>query len=73
MENIPGRPLTLGEQRVRIDFNLGSNDDVSKIKALTAELINLCESLKEKDPRLCALAQTHIEVASMVAVKLATA
>jgi len=64
---------TIGEQRVRTSFNVGDNTDVDKIKKACAELINLCESLKDKDPRLCAIAQTKLEESAMWAVKLATA
>lgn len=64
---------TLGEKRVRVTFNPNNNDVVHKIKQMSAELIDLCESLKEKDPRLCELAQNSYELAAMFAVKLATA
>ena len=64
---------TLGENRVRIDFNVTFNDDVAKIKKQTADLINLCETVKQQDPRLIALAQTYYEIAAMFAVKAATA
>jgi len=64
---------TIGEERVRTDFNIGSNDTVHQIKEKTAELINLCETLKESDPRLASLAQTGYEEAAMWAVKAATA
>lgn len=64
---------TIGEQRVRVSFNPGSNDTVSQIKQKTAELINLCEELKAKDPRLASIAQTSYEEAAMWAVKAATA
>lgn len=64
---------TLGEQRVRITFNPSANNDVDLIKNKTAELINLCEKLKPKDPRLASLAQTSYEEAAMWAVKAATA
>ena len=37
---------TLGEQRVRIDFNVSSSNDVQKIKEKTAELINLFRRFK---------------------------
>lgn len=63
---------TIGEMRVRIDFNVTNNDNVTKIKQGTAELINLVEELKLKDPRLASLAQTSYEEAAMWAVKLAT-
>lgn len=64
---------TLGEQRVRVNFNADNNSNVDVIKSSVAKLINMCEELKEKDPRLCALAQTRLEEAAMWAVKLATA
>jgi len=65
--------LTIGEQRVRTTFNPDNNDIVSEIKQKSAELINLCETLKEKDGRLASLAQTSYEEAAMWAVKAATA
>ncbi len=64
---------TLGENRVRIDFNVSFNDNVAKIKKQTADLINLCEEFKGMEPRLAALAQTAYEEAAMWAVKAATA
>jgi len=64
---------TLGEMRVRVEFNPDKNDTVSQIKQKTAELINLCEELKAKDIRLASLAQTQYEDAAMWAVKAATA
>lgn len=64
---------TVGEQRVRTEFNPSQNDTVSQIKQKTAELINLVETLKEKDGRLASLAQTSYEEAAMWAVKAATA
>lgn len=67
--------LTIGEQRVRIDFNISNSSDVDTIKRKTAELINHCELLKQlgKDGRLASLAQTSFEEAAMWAVKCATA
>lgn len=66
-------PNTIGEQRVRTTFNPSSSNDVDLIKQRTAELINICDHLKGKDPRLVALAQTAYEEAAMWAVKAATA
>lgn len=63
----------LGAERVRLDFNPSKTDAVSHIKALTADLINLCEGLKQNDARLASLAQTAYEEAAMWAVKAATA
>ena len=64
---------TIGEQRVRTAFNPSENNTIFKLKQKSAELINLCEELKRKDPRLASLAQTAYEEAAMWAVKAATA
>lgn len=64
---------TVGEQRVRTTFNPSANSDVDIIKQKSAELINLCEVLKSKDPRLASIAQTSYEEAAMWAVKAETA
>lgn len=64
---------TIGEKRVRTQFNPSADSIVDKIKQKTAELINLCEELKAKDPRLASMAQTDYESAAMWAVKAATA
>lgn len=66
-------PNTIGELRVRTQFNPDANSTVDMIKQRTAELINICDHLKDKDPRLVALAQTSYEEAAMWAVKAATA
>ena len=65
--------LSIGEQRVRTDFNISNAETVSIIKQKSAELINLREELKHKDGRLASLAQTSYEEAAMWAVKAATA
>jgi len=65
--------MTIGEQRVRTQFNPSQDSVVDQIKQKTAELINLMETLKEKDGRLASLAQTSYEEAAMWAVKAATA
>lgn len=76
---------TIGENRVRIDFNVDNNDQVTLIKKKTAKLINFCEEMvvghNEKGEayncdsekrRLISLAQTAYEEAAMWAVKAAT-
>jgi hypothetical protein len=68
-----GRPLSVGEFRVRTKFNPSADGTVDQIKQKTAELIDLCETLKPKDGRLAAMAQTAYEEAAMWAVKAATA
>lgn len=40
---------TLGEQRVRTDFNPSNHDIVSLIKQKTAELINLVQELHDEE------------------------
>jgi hypothetical protein len=67
------REMTLGEKRVRRNFNPSANADVEKLKKLAADLIDACESLKAKDARLASLAQTSFEEGAMWAVKAATA
>lgn len=65
---------TIGEQRVRIEFNPSNDDLVFQIKQKTAELINLCEEMKAtgKDARSASIAQTEFESASRWAVTAAT-
>ena len=63
---------TVGEKRVRTEFNPTENSNIDLIKQKTAELINMVEDLKYLDPRLASLAQTSYEEAAMWAVKCAT-
>jgi hypothetical protein len=65
--------MSIGEDRVRTKFNPSANGVVDQLKQKSAELIDLCETLKAKDPRLAALAQTTYEEAAMWATKAATA
>lgn len=65
--------MSLGEDRVRMSFNPTANAEVEAIKRMAADLIDKCELLKSKDPRLAALAQTAFEDGAMWAVKAATA
>jgi hypothetical protein len=65
--------MSIGEDRVRTKFNPSNDSVVEQIKQKSAELIDLCETLKAKDARLASLAQTHYEDAAMWAVKAATA
>lgn len=69
---------TLGEARVRTDFNVRGSDIVTQIKQKTAELIDLVNNLPSPpNPsdtgRLKSLAMTAYEEAAMWAVKAATA
>lgn len=63
--------MTIGDDRIRVDFNPSGDTLVKEIKRVTAILIDICEELKEKAPRLVALAQTAYEEAAMWAVKAA--
>ena len=65
--------MTTGEARVRTSFNPSADGVVDQIKQQSAKLIDLCETLKSKDPRLASLAQTGYEEVAMWAVKAATA
>ena len=75
--------MTLGEDRVRRNFNPSANSEVEEFKIRTAQLIDLCQSHRigeveaaftdrSERERLWALAQTHYETAAMWAVKAAT-
>lgn len=70
-----GDGTSIGEQRVRTEFNPANDGLVDEIKQKTADLINLCASaaLTHRDSRTAALAMTHFENAAMWAVKAATA
>lgn len=67
---------TLGQKRVKAEFNPEKNDLVDQIKNKSAELIDLLEGMRylpltgtgEKQ-RLISIAQTEIETACMYAVK----
>lgn len=65
--------MSIGEDRVRVKFNPSADGVVDRVKQQTAHLIDLCEELKAKEPRLASLAQTAYEEAAMWAVKAATA
>ena len=70
--------LTLGEKRVRTDFNATGSSEITEAKTKAAELINLVNSVEHtagdigEFKRLQALAMTAIEEASMWHVKLLT-
>lgn len=75
--------LTLGERRVRVDFNVSSSSVVDCFKADTATLINVLEGMRtspegvkeeniQEYNRLISLAQTAYEEACMWAVKAST-
>jgi hypothetical protein len=72
---------TLGEKRVRVDFNVDDRSDVHQVKTKAAESIDFIEGLRDEpvEPskagerhRLVSLAQTAYEEAAMWAVKALT-
>lgn len=73
---------SLGQERVRTDFNVENDDYISKLKNMSARLIDeidqaACdpswsEKTLEEWLRLKALAMTSIEEGAMWAVKAAT-
>lgn len=81
-ETVVKTTQTLGEMRVRTEFNPSNQDYVSQIKQKTAELINLIDQAAANPSwydetfgewkRLKALAMTDYENAGMWAVKAAT-
>jgi hypothetical protein len=74
--------LSIGEKRVRTQFNPSKGEIIQDIKQATAELINLLESFRSSEPkdstsnpelqRLISIAQTEYENAAMWAVKAVT-
>ena len=72
---------TLGQQRVKAEFNPSKDDIVSKIKDKSAELIDLLETLRDvteggsiklappQRQRVISIAQTDVETACMYGVK----
>ena len=81
--------MSIGETRVRIDFNVGGDDHVTSVKQTTADMINFLNTLdpfRDKDAtcedflsdsveksRLITIAQQKYEEAAMWAVKAITA
>lgn len=69
---------TLGEKRVRVNFNPENVGNVNAIKEKTAQLINILEEYKDKHSldsesfRLISIAQTSFEEAAMWGVKAVT-
>lgn len=71
--------LTLGQQRVGVNFNPTENETVKLLKEKSAELIDLLQSMRDvgshaekfsgEKHRLISIAQTEIETACMYAVK----
>ena len=63
---------TLGERRVRVEFNPGGDSAVARIKRAGAARIDAVNGAPG-DPRLKALAMTSAEESTMWGVKAATA
>ncbi len=65
--------MTTGEKIVRVQFNPSNDSTVHQLKTKYAELINIVEKLKEKDPERVSTAIIQLEASAMFAVKAATA
>lgn len=71
---------TLGQIRVRTDFNVTKADNISLVKQQTANLIDMLEDLRkdnramidQEKQRLISIAQSKYEEAAMFAVKALT-
>lgn len=71
---------SLGEARVRVDFNVTENSVVNELKLLAAQFINTISAIEDGTNRLDskevirlkALAMTAVEEAAMWAVKAET-
>lgn len=73
-ENYAKKPeQTLGQKRVKAEFNPAKNGKVDQIKNKAAEFIDLIESCRKEASgehhRVMAIAQTNAETACMYAVK----
>jgi len=68
--------MTLGEERVRIDFNPTGTQAVDSIKRMTADVIDYVNTLPDgsfgsgETSRLKELATLYYELACMLAVKI---
>ena len=65
---------TLGQKRVKADFNPSKQEVVDQIKNKSAELIDLLQEMRPvaafpEKQRLISIAQTEIETGCMYAVK----
>ena len=64
---------TLGQKRVKAEFNPAKNDIIDQIKNKAAELIDLYEKLREggsaERQRAISVAQTEAETSCMYGVK----
>lgn len=65
---------TLGQKRVKAEFNPSKTDLVDQLKNKAAEFIDLCEQLRTdgcsgEKHRVISIAQTEVETACMYAVK----
>ena len=73
-----GRPATFGEKAVGLSFNPGGSDDVNKIKKSFADIIDVLDKLRSRDPlnkevnRMLSVAITESQSAQMWAVKAVT-
>lgn len=71
--------MSIGEDRVRVQFNPSASNEVDQIKQKYADLINDLDNLRNRlggnseAQRLVSIAQTETEGAAMWAIKAITA
>lgn len=58
------RALTYGEKAVGLTFNPSANPDVDKVKALCAQVIDVCKSIVDVEPTYGAEGDTSMRVYS---------
>lgn len=67
--------MSYGEKAVGLDFNPSGDEKVKRLKALYAEIIDICNDSRGgagERPRLWSIAITEAQTAQMWAVKAAT-
>jgi hypothetical protein len=72
-----GKVVTYGEKAVGLTFNPSGDDDVTRLKRLYAEIIDICDGLRTvasrgEKARLYSIAINEAQTAQMWAVKAVT-
>jgi len=68
--------MTMGEQRVHLNFNPSAEDKIGTFKRMMADAIDFCnseiggtDSFESESARCFSIAMTNLETATMYAVK----
>lgn len=74
MQSTDTREMTFGEEAVGLTFNPGGDEKVDEVKKLYAQIINLCNEIRNESGqgekgRLMSVAITEAQGAQMWAVK----